>query len=189
MLDRISLDGLAVRIEAEHHAVAAALRTALGHAIAAGEMLIEVKRRIRRNNEKWLPWLEANCSVPARTASHYMRLAKHAHQFCDENGNVLPISVREALGALKHPQEGGDGEAWGTYTPWRGWGVQGWGEFGEALCTVTRLPQLNLPACRYVVAAARAGKTPGLTATSLRDAAAILVRYAEAFERSVELQA
>jgi Protein of unknown function (DUF3102) len=101
MLDRITvdppiaLDSLARRIDAEHNAVAAALQSALGHAISAGVMLIEAKRQV--GHGRWLPWLAANCSVPARTATHYMALARQRKKLCDQNGNVLPISVHEAI--------------------------------------------------------------------------------------------
>jgi hypothetical protein len=192
MLDRITpvvaLDDLARDIDAEHNAVATALQSALGHAIAAGELLIEAKRQVRRGKGKWLPWLEANSSVPWRTASHYMRLAKHRAAFCDENGNVLPISVTRAMGLLNHYVDCGgiNGSEWDESQRWTGWGRLAWGKFGDALETVTHLTQLNPPKPRYVVQAARAGKTPGLTAEALREAIALLTRYAEALERETD---
>ena len=105
--DAPTLTDLVMRIDAEHALVAIALRSALAHAIAAGEMLTVIKRHVRREGGKWLPWLAANCSVPARTAAHYMRLAKRRSELCDENGNVLPISVREAIDAIQHPGDRG----------------------------------------------------------------------------------
>ena len=42
---RAGLADLAGRIDAEHAAVATALQSALAHAIAAGELLIEAKRK------------------------------------------------------------------------------------------------------------------------------------------------
>ena len=46
------------------------------------------------------------------------------------------------------------------------------------------IAQVNPPAPRYVVKAARNGKTPGLTALALREAIALLTRYAEALEHA-----
>ena len=43
-------------------------------AIACGELLIEAKRQVKHG--EWRPWIEANCKVPARTARHYMALAR-----------------------------------------------------------------------------------------------------------------
>ena len=188
MLDRImvdptiALDSLARRIDAEHGQVATALQSALRHAISAGEMLIEAKRQV--GHGQWLPWLAANCSVPARTATHYMALARQRKKLSDQNGNVLPISVHKAVQWLRllaqSPEPSGEDDfPGGRYA----WGSLSWGApFAEALQAVTRLPQLNPPAPRYVVNAARAGKTPGLTAPALREAIALLTRYAEALE-------
>jgi len=176
------LRDLAQRIAVEHNAVAVALRSALGHAIAAGELLIEAKAKVRHG--QWLKWLAANCEVPKRTAAHYMALAKRRQKLCDQNGNVLPLSVNGALDMLKHPADCGfPGSEWGEYAPPQGWGCLAWGPFSKALEIVTRLPQLNPPAARYVVRAARAGKTPGLSAAVLREVAALLIRYADAIER------
>jgi hypothetical protein len=79
MLDRtdqsFALTDLAQGIAAEHAAVATALQSALTHAIAAGELLIEAKAKVRHG--QWLKWLAANCDIPKRTAAHYMALARN----------------------------------------------------------------------------------------------------------------
>jgi hypothetical protein len=179
----LALDNLAHRIDAEHHAVATALQSALAHAIIAGELLIEAKRRVEHG--QWLPWLEANCSVPARTARHYMALARKRKRLCDQNGNVLPISVHKAVEVLKplreSPEPTGEDDFPGRGIVY-GWDRLAWGPFTKALETVTRLMQLNPPAPRYVVKAVRAGKTPGLSAAVLRDVIALLTRYMNALE-------
>ena len=176
-----SLNDLVQRIAAEHKAVALALRSALGHAIAAGELLIEAKAKVRHG--QWLHWLAENTGIPKRTAAHYMALARRRQKFCDQNGNTLPLSVNEALDELKHPADRGfPGSEWGEYAPHREWGRRGWGPFSEALETVMRLPQLNPPAARHVARAVREGKTPGLSAAVLREVAALLIRYADAID-------
>jgi len=186
MLDRtetnptIVLNDLARRIDAEHGQVATALRSALYHAILAGELLKEAKDTVKHG--QWLKWLTANCNVPRRTAAHYMHLARERQRLCDDLGNVLPISVNAALDWIKHPAERGfEYSEWGEYQPYRGWGCAAWGApFNQFMQTVTHIDQLKPPAVRYVVRAARAGKTPGLTAPALYAAIALLQRYADA---------
>jgi hypothetical protein len=176
-----TLHVLAQRIAVEHNAVAAALCSALGHAIAAGELLIEAKSKVRHG--QWVKWL-ATHNFPQRTATHYMKLARRRDDLCDQNGKVLPISVNKALHMLKWPYYGSGGlhEFENEYEPYRGWGVRGWGTCAQTLEAITRLPQLNPPAARHVVRAYHAGKTPGLNATVLRQVAALLIRYADAIE-------
>jgi Protein of unknown function (DUF3102) len=193
-IDRLS--ELITRIEAEHAAVGQALQSALAHAIACGELLIEAKRQVKHG--EWRPWIEANCKVPARTARHYMALARKRKHLCDQNGNVLPISVHDAVETIKelrgwpHPWPYGPedmsefpsqtaGESWsGPLPSLMFWNVP-WGEFGVALKGVITLTQWRRPPAPHGVAsAAKAGKTPGLTAESLRAASALLTSYADA---------
>jgi hypothetical protein len=187
MLERTNatlvLKDLAQRIEAEHKEVGTALQSALVHAVAAGELLIEAKRTVKHG--QWLKWLAANLDMPKRTAAHYMVLARRRQEFCGQNGKVLPISVTEALKQLKHyPEDTGSYEEFAPYVPYRGWGRLAWGvPFVDALQTTLSLPRLNPPAARYVVKAARAGKTPGLTPAALRSVVALLNRYADALEK------
>jgi DUF3102 family protein len=180
-----TLSELARRIDAEHGAVATALCSALAHAIAAGELLIEAKAKVRHG--QWLKWIEANCSVPRRTAAHYMTLARARKDLCDQMGNVLPMSVNDALDQLKHPAERGfhGFSEWGDGKRTCSWGCFAWGEpFNHALKAVTFITDCNPPKPRYVVRAARAGKTPNLTVTALRAAIALLTRYADALENA-----
>jgi hypothetical protein len=90
-----SLAELATRIEAAHRATEAAVNSALASAIAAGEMLAEAKAQLPHG--EWLPWLEQNTSVPARTASLYMRLAKHRVEI---GNGVADLTVRAATATL-----------------------------------------------------------------------------------------
>jgi hypothetical protein len=149
--------------------------------------LIEAKSKVRHG--QWLKWLAANCNIPKRTAAHYMGLARRRKNLCDQNGNVLPISVNDALRQLQHPVECGyPNEPWPTHEPYRGWGRAAWGLFNYALQEVISLPQLNPPAARYVVKASRAGKTPGLSAAALREVIALLNRYADALEKAGQIE-
>jgi hypothetical protein len=93
-----SLAEIAELIRAEHEAVGAALKRCIVHVITAGELLIEAKAHLRHG--EWEPWLAENCAIPARSARHYMRLAKHKDKLADENGNVAVLGVTEAVGLL-----------------------------------------------------------------------------------------
>jgi hypothetical protein len=95
---------LAARIKAEHEVIAAALRTSVTRAITAGELLIEAKAQLKHG--QWLPWLRDHCQIPERTASHYMRLARHK----DEIGNVADLTVRDAIDVLARSKDKADSE-------------------------------------------------------------------------------
>jgi hypothetical protein len=88
---------LAARIRSEHEAVGSAVRSALDHAVAAGQMLIEAKSSLPHGG--WLLWLRSHCKIPPRTASHYMRLAKRL----PESARVADLTVTEALDLLAPP--------------------------------------------------------------------------------------
>jgi hypothetical protein len=102
-----SLADLATRINAEHRAVAGALKSALAHAIAAGELLWQAREQLPHG--EWLPWLKANCSIPERTVRHYLRLTKSREALTDENGNVADLTVREAVKLIARTVDEADG--------------------------------------------------------------------------------
>jgi hypothetical protein len=61
-----SLPDLAARIRVEHEATATALKTSVGHAMAAGELLIEAKALLKHG--EWL--LGSPSAVRSLTAQH-----------------------------------------------------------------------------------------------------------------------
>ena len=72
-----------------------------------------------------------------------MRLAQQRDELTDDNGNVLPISVREAIGALKHPlpPDGSGYSEWGEPAHLT-LGRLSWGPpFTDALQAVTLIAQ------------------------------------------------
>src|SRR5438105_623413 len=99
-----SLPVLAAQIKAEHQAVLDAHQRALEHALTCGDMLIEAKAKVRGAGERWLPWLENNCAIPARTATHYMHLARHRGELEAKSATVADLSVRAAM-ELIAPEE------------------------------------------------------------------------------------
>jgi hypothetical protein len=67
---------LAAQIEAEHQAAIGAAHSAIGHAIACGDLLSDVKAGVAHG--EWLPWVAANLSFGERQARKYMQLASNA---------------------------------------------------------------------------------------------------------------
>jgi Protein of unknown function (DUF3102) len=75
------LDDLAARIRAEHDDVQAAAGTGIAHALNAGDLLIEAKRRLKHG--EWLAWLSEHCNILERWAWAYMRLARYLRALSD----------------------------------------------------------------------------------------------------------
>jgi hypothetical protein len=81
-------------------------RSAIQHAIAAGERLIEAKALVKHG--EWLPWLRENTELPERTARSYTRLARESATVAD-----LP-TVREAVAVLTAPKAHAEPESTST---------------------------------------------------------------------------
>jgi hypothetical protein len=67
---------LAKEINAEVVAAESEFRSALDHAVTAGEKLIEAKGLLEHGG--WLSWLKSNFPLTRQMATNYMRLAKYA---------------------------------------------------------------------------------------------------------------
>src|SRR5271165_5330168 len=94
-----SLPDLAARIRAEHEAVSVALKESVRHAIAAGELLIEAKRKL--GHGQWLPWLRDHCTISERTAQLYMRVAKNRAEIENQmRSGVADLSLNEVAALL-----------------------------------------------------------------------------------------
>lgn len=83
-LDRIAAQLREEVVEAERH-----YRTALQHAIRAGELLTEA--RALAPSGTWSTWLAVNFDGGAATAATYMRLAKHATEV--EHAQTITAAV------------------------------------------------------------------------------------------------
>jgi len=97
------LTTIAERIKAEHHAAVVAAGTAIEHAIACGQLLIEAKAQVQHG--EWLPWLEANCELSARQAQKYMRLASEGPDLLAANTpSKADLTIDEALAVIATPK-------------------------------------------------------------------------------------
>jgi len=83
---------------AEHETTSAALKTSVGHAIAAGELLIEAKALLKHG--QWLPWLADHCAISDRTAQLYMRCAKNSSAIEANTQCVADLTLNEAAAIL-----------------------------------------------------------------------------------------
>jgi hypothetical protein len=88
---------LAVEIREEVAAADRDFQSAVDHAIAAGEKLIEAKALVRRG--EWGPWLDANFPGGEHTARNYMRLARNRERVLGSP------SIRQAVALLAEPRE------------------------------------------------------------------------------------
>jgi hypothetical protein len=99
-VDRSNTVGdLAARITAEHEQAGDATRSALTHAITAGELLTEAKDRV--GHGRWENWLKKTCNIPARTASRYMLLAEHREVIESKSATVADLTINAALRLLQ----------------------------------------------------------------------------------------
>lgn len=80
------------------------MRTAIGHAIRAGELLIEAKELVPHG--AWQRWLSEHFRGSERTAQGYMQLAR-----APKPATVADSGVRAALAALAAPRAPDDAEA------------------------------------------------------------------------------
>jgi hypothetical protein len=87
-----TLAKLVSRVETEHLACKLALNTALTHAVAAGEALLELRILIPRG--EWGQWIDANLDLTRGTVATYCRLATYSDQL------PLGVGIKEAQRAL-----------------------------------------------------------------------------------------
>jgi len=90
---------LAGEIRAEVEAAEADFRSAVRHAVRAGELLAEAKAQVKHG--EWLPWLRENFPGDPRTAQRYMQVAANASRV-----SHLP-TMREAVALLSEPRGNG----------------------------------------------------------------------------------
>jgi hypothetical protein len=97
-LGRVALQDLAGAINREHAAAAAAAETAVGHALNAGRLLLQVKAHLAHG--EFLPWLRASCAVKQRQARQYMRLAKGWATLETKTAPGADLTIKGALRLL-----------------------------------------------------------------------------------------
>jgi hypothetical protein len=95
-----SLVTLADDINREHQAAETAARSAIAHALQAGLLLIEAKRRLPHG--EFLPWLKENCVVSERQAQNYMRAARNWQALEAKSAPGADLTLKGALRLLSN---------------------------------------------------------------------------------------
>jgi hypothetical protein len=96
------LADLAQRIQAEHQAVIAAIKSSAEHAMAAGDLLIEAKAKVSHGG--WQLWLKEHCAFSERTAQLYMWLAENRAAIEAKAQRVADLTLRGAVKAIATPE-------------------------------------------------------------------------------------
>jgi len=101
---------LADQINAEHRAAIACYKRCdatdfegLIHERNAGKMLIREKRNCKARKEKWVRWVETNCTFSRRSASWYMRVAGNWKRLTRNGKRASQMSSRDARKLLAAP--------------------------------------------------------------------------------------
>jgi hypothetical protein len=92
----LGIDELAAVVRDEMQKARQAWSNALGHAMAAGDALIQVQPKIAERGINWKKWLRENCFVASSTAQLYMQLARHREQIEAELRRNVELSLRAA---------------------------------------------------------------------------------------------
>ena len=99
-----SLERLATRIRKEQRAIEAALTSIAAHVMAAGDLLIEAKKKLPHG--QWLPWLTIHCEISERTAQVYMQLARKRTEIeanPQRAADLTDLTVRKMLTMVAPP--------------------------------------------------------------------------------------
>ncbi len=95
-------DSLAGRINDAHRACVGAMNGALGHALAAGDLLAQAKALVAHG--EWGAWVAENFEGSKRTAEIYMRLAsRRAELEAAKAQSAAYLSIAGALRSLTAP--------------------------------------------------------------------------------------
>jgi hypothetical protein len=100
-----SLADLVVRVNHEHKQVKECIIKGAHHAVKAGELLWEAKRKARHG--RWLEWIAENCEFSERTAQLYMNLASELPRMANPQ-SIADLSLTGAIKMiedLKSPEE------------------------------------------------------------------------------------
>jgi hypothetical protein len=97
-----SLTNIARDIAREHALAQEAAASALEHARACGELLIEAKGIVAHGG--WGAWLGEHFPASARTAQRYMTIAERWEELAAKTTRVADLPIREAARLLAEPK-------------------------------------------------------------------------------------
>lgn len=97
-----ALSGLAERINDAHRDCEKSARTAVSHAIRAGELLTKAKTLC--GHGRWQVWVRDNCALSERTCRIYMRVAREVARLPKpKRQRVAVLSLRDTIKLLTAP--------------------------------------------------------------------------------------
>jgi len=102
---KLSLPELVARVNQEHKQLKECIIKGAHHALKAGELLWEAKRKA--GHGRWLEWIAENCEFSERTAQLYMKLASALPQVANPQ-SIADLSLTGAIKMiedLKAPEE------------------------------------------------------------------------------------
>lgn len=113
-----TLAQLAAAAKAKHGEYTAALRKALAHAKACGEVLAEARDRVAAETElKWGAWVPRYTGIDERCANNYIRVhrgwAKIMKAVEERSGDIARLTMTGALSLIREPRAAGEGEGKG----------------------------------------------------------------------------
>jgi hypothetical protein len=97
------LDELACVVRDEIEQARMAWRTALRHAMAAGDALNALQPKIAERGLNWKKWLREHCFVSDRTAQLYQQLARHRDEIEAQLQQGIELSLRAARKLISGP--------------------------------------------------------------------------------------
>lgn len=90
----LSLDSLAIAINAAHERCQRSYVTMLSDARSTGELLLQAKSQLPHG--QWTAWLSSNCAFSDRTAQRYMQIASSWDTLQSKTDTVADLGVRMA---------------------------------------------------------------------------------------------
>ena len=99
------LEKFEVKIRNEIERVQTSVRSALAHALTAGDLLLKAKaeaKKAKLPRGKWERWLSKACGVGKRQAQKYMRLARYRDRMEESAPGLIDrLTINEALAYLR----------------------------------------------------------------------------------------
>ena len=101
-ITKTSLADLAERINEAHRQCEESARSAVQHAVSAGELLNEAKTQCPHG--EWQKWVADHCTFSERTAQLYQRVARELPKLAEAKAQrVADLSLRETVKLLAGP--------------------------------------------------------------------------------------
>lgn len=99
----VSLETAGAELNRLHREIEGKLRSTVGDAIRAGEILSQVKERLKHGD--FLPWIQANCKFSQKTAYRYLSLHDYRNKIVTVTNLQEAYQQIESLEAVERRKE------------------------------------------------------------------------------------